>query len=64
MCRDSQGMRELRQYPDGIKDLDDAAFAEATEGADRVEMMQLLDQLNHLLTKLDKLTAHLHPDVN
>ncbi len=64
MRRDSQGMRDLRQYLDEVKDLDDAAFAEATEGSDRAEMMELLAQLNKMLAELDKLTAQLHPDVN
>jgi hypothetical protein len=64
MQRDAEGMRGLQQFLSEIKDLDDAAFAEATEGADRAETMQLLDQLNHLLGELDQLTAQLHPDVN
>jgi hypothetical protein len=64
MLRDAEGMRGLQQFLAGIKDLDDAAFAEATDGADRTETMQLLDQLNHLLSELDQLTAQMHPDVN
>ena len=64
MRRDSQGMRDLRQYLDEVKDLDDASFAEATEGSDRAEMMALLEQMNHMLAELDKITAQLHPDVN
>ena len=35
MRRDSQGMRDLQRYLNEIKDLDDAAFAESTDGADR-----------------------------
>ena len=64
MRRDSQGMRDLQQYLNEIKDLDDAAFAESTDGADRTETLELLEQLNHLLAELDKVTAQLHPDVN
>jgi hypothetical protein len=64
MRRDSQGMRDLQQFLDGIKDADDVAFAEATGGADRTDAMELFDRLNRLLAELGKLTAQLHPDVN
>ncbi|HLB24455.1 MAG TPA: hypothetical protein VJP07_10200 [Dehalococcoidia bacterium] len=64
MRRDSQGMRDLQGFLDSIRDLDDDAFAEATEGADRAELMELLERLNSLLGELDKLTAQLHPDVH
>ena len=64
MRRDSQGMRDLQQYLNEIKGLDDASFAETTDGADRAEMTALLVQLNHMLAELDKITAQLHPDVN
>ncbi len=64
MRRDSQGMRELQGFLESIKEFDDAAFAEATEGSDRSELMELLERLNHLLGELDKVTAQLHPDVN
>ena len=64
MRRDAGGMRQLQQYLDEIKDFDDAAFAEATGGADRTEMMELLGRLTKLLGELDKLTAELHGDVS
>jgi hypothetical protein len=64
MRRDSQGMRDLQAFLHDIKDLDDDAFAEATDGADRTETMAMLEKLNELLAELDKLTAQLHPDVN
>jgi len=64
MRRDSQGMRDLQQFLEQMKDLDDAAFAEASDGADRAASMELLDRLNGLLAELDKLTSQLHPDVN
>jgi len=64
MRRDSQGMRDLQGYLNEIKHLDDAAFAEATGGADRAETMGLLERLNHVLAELDTLTAGLHPEVN
>jgi hypothetical protein len=59
MQRDSEGMRQLQQYLDEIKDFDEASFAEATGGADRAEAMELLDRLNRLLGELDTLTAQL-----
>jgi hypothetical protein len=64
MRRDADGMRGLQRYLVEIKDLDDAAFAEATEGSDRAELMELLDKLTQLLGELDQVTARLHPDVN
>lgn len=64
MRRDADGMRGLQQFLTEIKGLDDAAFAEATGGADRTEVMELFDRLNGLLGELDRLTAQLHPDVN
>jgi hypothetical protein len=64
MSRDADGMRQLQQYLDEIKDFDDATFAEATGGADRTEMMELLGRLTKLLDDLDKLTAELHGDVS
>jgi hypothetical protein len=64
MRRDGQGMRDLQGFLDNIKDLDDAAFAGATDGADRAELMDLLERLNKVLDELDALTTQLHPDVN
>jgi len=62
--RDADGMRGLQRYLDEIKDFDDAAFTEATGGADRAESMELLDRLNKLLAELDELTAEVRPDVD
>jgi len=64
MRGDADGMRQLQQYLDEIKDFDDAAFAEATGGADRTEMIELLGRLTNLLGELDKLTAELPGDVS
>ena len=64
MRRDSQGMRDLQQFLDSLKHLDDAAFAEATGAADRAESNELLEKLTSLLAELDKVTAQLHPDTN
>ena len=64
MRRDSQGMRDLQQFLNSLKHLDDAAFAEATGGADRPESDELLARLTSLLAELDKVTAQLHPDVS
>jgi hypothetical protein len=57
-------MRGLQEYLRGIEHLDDAAFAEATGGADRAEVMDLLEKLDRLLAETDKIIAQLHPDVN
>lgn len=62
--RDADGIRGLQGYLDEIKDFNDAAFAEATGGADRAETMELLTRLNILLADVDKVTAQLHPDAN
>jgi hypothetical protein len=66
MRRDAEGMRGLQGFLDQIKDLDDAAFAEATGGVDRAEAMELLDRLTRLLAETDRLTAELeqHPDAD
>jgi hypothetical protein len=64
MRRDSQGMRDLQRFLDEIEHLDDDAFAAASDGGDRMELMQLRDRLRHLLSELDTLTAQLHLDVN
>jgi hypothetical protein len=62
MRRESRGMRELQGFLDGIKDLDDAAFAEATDGADRAELMELLAKLTTLLADTDKVIDKLYDD--
>ena len=62
MRRDSRGMRDLQGFLDSIKDYDDAAFAEATDGADRAEMMELLAKLTSLLGETDKLIDKLYED--
>jgi hypothetical protein len=59
MQRDADGVQQLQQYLDEIKDLDDAAFAEATGGVDRSEMIELLRRLTNTLSELDKLTGEL-----
>ena len=63
VSRDAGGMRQLQRYLDEIKDFDDAAFAEATGGADRAELVELLGRLTNLLGELDKLTAELQGGV-
>ena len=55
--RDSDGLRQLRDYLNTIKEFDDAAFAETTAGADHVEMMDLLHRIEDLLAELDKITS-------
>ena len=60
MRRDSRGMRELRDFLDSIKDYDDDAFADATEGADRAELMDLLEKLTKLLADTDALIDKLY----
>ena len=64
MRRSSQGMRDLQQHLNEIKDLDDEAFAEATGSTDRTEAMALLERLNSLLSELDHVTAELRPGVD
>ena len=59
MRRDSQGMRDLQQFLEGLRTTDDATFAEATDGANRAESMLLLDRLNKLLSDLDRLTTEI-----
>ncbi len=55
-------MRELQGFLDSINDLDDAAFAEATDGADRAELMELLAKLTTLLADTDKVIDKLYDD--
>jgi hypothetical protein len=62
MRRDSRGMRDLRDFLESIKDHDDAAFAEATDGADRAEMTKLLAKLTSVLAETDKLIDKLYED--
>lgn len=66
MRRDAEGMRGLQDFLEQVKDLDDAAFAEATGGVDRAEAMDLLERLRHLLAETDRLTEELeqHPDAD
>ena len=64
MRHSSQGMRDLQQHLNEIKDLEDEAFAEATGGTDRAEAMALLERLNSLLSELDHVTAELRPSVD
>ena len=59
MVRDAKGLRDLQEYLASIKDFDDAAFADATGGADRAELMELLDRLTGMLAELDELTTQI-----
>ena len=62
MRRDSRGMRDLQGFLDSIKDLDDAAFAEATDGADRAELMEVLPRLTTLLADTDRVIDKLYDE--
>ena len=62
MRRDSRGMRDLQGFLDSIKDLDDAAFAEATDGADRAELMEMLARLTTLLADTDRVIDKLYDE--
>ncbi len=57
MRADSQGMRDLQQFLASLRHLDDAAFAEVTDGTDRAEALLLLDRLESLLAETDQLIA-------
>ncbi len=59
MRADSQGMRDLQQFLEGVQHLDDATFAVATDGTDRGEALVLLDRLKSLLAETDQLLSRI-----